>query len=103
MGTTVLASRQVPAGGSGSSSITEIIIDFGVNPINEKSFTITDATCTTTSKIILFVAGKAQTNENYGMNLNLNYIPANGSFTLTADAESELVRGQFIINYLITA
>lgn len=92
-----------PSGGPGGSSITETIIDFGTSPINEKSFTITDATCTTSSKIIPFVAGKDQTNENYGMQLNLNYIPAVGSFTLTANAGNELVRGQFIINYLITA
>lgn len=86
----------------GSSSISQATIDFGTTPINEKSFSVTDATCTTSSKIILFNAGVAHTNENYGVQINLNYIPLNGSFTLTVDGGRELLRGQFIINYLIT-
>lgn len=84
-----------------SVAISQTTIDFGTTPINEKTFTITDVSCTATSKLILFIGGVAQTNENYGIQLNLSYIPAVGSFQITADAGKELVRGQFIINYLI--
>jgi len=87
---------------SGSTSISQTTINFGTSPINEKTFVITDAACTGTSKIMLFAAGVSQTNENYGVPLNLSYIPAVGSFQLTADGGRELLRGQFIINYLIS-
>ena len=41
-------------GGGGSVSLTEVEIDFGTKPVNDKTFTITDAGVSNTNKIIVF-------------------------------------------------
>ena len=43
-------------GGGGSATLTEVEIDFGTTPINNKTFTITDGTITNTKKIIVFTS-----------------------------------------------
>lgn len=54
MGVTKIADRQLltPPGGGGSATLTEVEIDFGTQPINNKIFTITDVTVINTNKII---------------------------------------------------
>jgi hypothetical protein len=42
-----------PAGG-GTPTLTEVEIDFGTKPVNNKTFTITDAGVSNTNKIIVF-------------------------------------------------
>ena len=41
-------------GGGGSASLTEVEIDFGNTPINNKTFTIVDGSITNTKKVIVF-------------------------------------------------
>ena len=41
-------------GGGGSATLTEVEIDFGITPVNNKTFTITDVAVTNTKKIIIF-------------------------------------------------
>jgi hypothetical protein len=41
-------------GGGGSATLTEVEIDFGIIPVNNKTFTITDVAITNTKKIIIF-------------------------------------------------
>ena len=41
-------------GGGGTPFLTEVEIDFGTTPVNNKTFTITDVAVTNTKKIIIF-------------------------------------------------
>lgn len=43
-------------GGGGSATLTEVEIDFGNTPVNNKIFTITDGAITNTKKIIVFTS-----------------------------------------------
>ena len=43
----------------GSSSWTEVTVNFGARPIYDATFTITDAAITSTSKVIVLPSGKA--------------------------------------------
>lgn len=50
-------------GGGGSASLTEVEIDFGVNPINNKIFTIIDTSVVSTNKIIIFPSPNTATGQ----------------------------------------
>lgn len=62
--------QELPAGDTvngasgGSSSITQVEVDFGTTPVDSKVFTITDAAVTTASKIIAEVAYDAPTGKD---------------------------------------
>lgn len=43
-----------PSGGGGTPVLTEVEIDFGAKPVNDKTFTIIDAGVSNTNKIIAF-------------------------------------------------
>lgn len=85
-----------------SNLITKIItIDFGIIPINEKSFNIVDANCTTTSKIDISQYFISQIEENFGNNLDLFTECLNGSFNIIAVSKEPFSRGIFNIKYII--
>ena len=84
---------------SGDSTIQTI--NFGTIPINEKSFNIVDANCTTTSKIDISQYFISQTEENFGNKLELFTECLNGSFNIIAVSKEPFSRGIFNIKYII--
>lgn len=56
MAVTKIADRQLltPPGGTGLVTLTEIEIDFGAKPVNDKIFIITDARVSNENKILIF-------------------------------------------------
>jgi hypothetical protein len=77
------------------------VINFGTTPINEKSFNIVDANCTTTSKINISQYFISQKEENFGVNLDLFTECLNGSFNIIAISKEPFSRGIFNIKYNI--
>lgn len=76
-------------------------INFGLNPINEKSFNIVDVNCTTTSKINISQYFISQTEENFGVSLELFTECFNGNFNILAISTEPFSRGIFNIKYNI--
>lgn len=89
-------------GGTGSISITEAEIDFGTTPVRSKKFTITEASITALSKIIVTPSGNVATGrvgDDYEWDsINLTAKPNAGTFTLTAFASGR-IRGKRKILY----
>ncbi len=80
----------------GGGSVTETEVDFGTTPVVEKTFTITDASITATSKIIVTESGSIGTariapGDSLWDTITYACIPATGSFTLFARASGSVV------------
>jgi hypothetical protein len=73
---------------TGGMSITEVEIDFGSSPVYGKDFTITDATVSSTSKIIAYLSGNTATgrvgNDFTWDSLSLSAVAGTGNFVLSA-------------------
>lgn len=99
--------QTAPAGvvGGGSATITEAEIDFGAAAVKEKTFTITDGTITTLSKIVVLQSGKAPTgrsaDENELDNISFRAQPLAGTFNLYANCTTGRVSGKYKINYMV--
>lgn len=93
------------ASSGGGATWTEVEIDFGSLPVFDKLFTITDASSTTSSKIIISESGKAATGRVSGDaqwdNIQMAANPGNGSFTVYAKAFPGPVVGKRKIHYTI--
>ena len=92
--------------GSGDLIISNLItkittIDFGIIPINEKSFNIIDTNCITTSKININQYFISQTEENFGVALDLFTECFNGNFNIIAVSKEPFSKGIFNIKYTI--
>ena len=83
------------------SPIIYTAIDFGTNPINEKTFNIIDVNCTTTSKIDIDQYFISQSEENFGVCLDLFTECFNGNFNIIAVSRGLEERGIFNIKYTI--
>jgi hypothetical protein len=84
------------AGGGGSFTVTETEVDFGTNPVVEKTFTIVDALVSATSKIMVTESGSIATGRIAGGDslwdsIVYSCVPASGSFTLYARASGSVV------------
>jgi hypothetical protein len=92
-------------GGSGSFSMTQVEIDFGSTPTSYKTFVISDASITSSSKILVMQAGDAPTGKSADENemdyLKFSAIPGSGQFTLNAYSIDGSVINKFKINYTI--
>lgn len=93
-------------GGSTPIAITEIEIDFGTKPVPSKSFTITDAAVSATSKISIVpsaktATGRVNTDDMEWDGLNLAAVAGTGSFTVYAVANPGPVVGKRVINYIV--
>src|SRR5574343_396988 len=79
----------VPAG-SGSTTTTETTINFGTKPVYDKSFTITDAGVTGSSKILIFPSGNAPSGRHSDDwqwdSITFAAVAGSGQFTLYANA-----------------
>jgi hypothetical protein len=78
-------------------------IDFGVTPVNEASFTITDADVTTSSKIVGGVAYEAPTGKDLDElefdTLELRFVAGTGQFVLYVQSKEGYVADKFKVNY----
>lgn len=89
-------------GGGGGLTLTETEIDFGTTPVVSKKFTITEASITTSSLVMVAPSGNVATSR-VGDDWEWDSIvfsakPNTGTFTLTANA-SGLIRGRRKILY----
>ena len=80
-------------------------IDFGVTPVAEGSFTVTDANITTTTDVEAFVVvdstvdNDAEAHRHAAASWQMTALPATGSFTLYVACLMDLCSGQFKIRY----
>lgn len=89
-------------GGGGGLSLTETEIDFGTLPVQGKRFTITEASITTSSLIMVSPSGNVATDrvgDDWEWDsINFSAKPNTGTFTLTANASGR-IRGKRKILY----
>lgn len=89
----------------GSSTWTEVEIDFGTNPVRSKRFTVTDASVTALSRIVATGSSAPATgrvgNDWEWDSISFAASPGVGQFTLTAYASGR-VRGPRKVLYQIS-
>ena len=89
------------------ASVSQTEVDFGSTGVSEASFTITDAACTGTSKIILTLAGDAPTGKDADEiemdSFFMKATPGSGSFDLYMRALEGDVADKFKVNYILGA
>lgn len=89
----------------GSSTITEIEVDFGTLPTRTKTFTVIDANITVSSKLTITQSGTAatgrQADENEMDPILFSGTPASGQFILIANALAGPVSGKYRVNYVV--
>lgn len=83
------------AGGAGTFAVTETEIDFGSTPVTEKTFTVTDALITGSSKIMCTESGNVATDrvgaDSLWDSIVYSALGAAGSFTLYARASGAII------------
>lgn len=93
------------SGGGGSATITQIEVDFGTAPVRTKTFTVTDASVSTTSHLVVTQSGTAatgrQADENEMDPILFSGTPGSGQFTLIANALTGPVSGKYKVNYMV--
>jgi hypothetical protein len=97
------ATWQVPPGGGGSATITQATITCPYPAKLSHRVTVTDGTVTGTSKLMLTLAGVAETQANSSDTvdmLDLKAVPAAGSFEVQASFLSPFA-GALVLNYLV--
>lgn len=100
------ANPVVSSTASGGATIIETEVDFGTvgtdKPVTEKTFTVVNASITTSSKITATESGATATGRQDGDSLwdSITYActPATGSFTLFAKASGSVI-GKRKVNY----
>lgn len=103
-GASVLGSGNLTVSGSGSPVVTATI-DFGATPLAESSFTITDASITSSSYIQVFVMADstadndADAHRHAAASWKLTALPTTGSFTLYVTSLIDLCWGTFKVRY----
>jgi hypothetical protein len=84
--------------------VSQIEIDFGLTPIDEKDFTIVNALITPTTNIIAQIAYVAPTNKELDElefdSFDFRCVAGTGSFTLHARSLEGYVSEKFKVNYL---
>ena len=90
----------------GGVTIVQTEVDFGATPISDKEFTITDASVTGASVIMVSPAYEDTTNNTADEIIAAGLIcaagkPGTGSFTLTVASTTDLLSGKYKINYLV--
>jgi len=91
--------------GAGSTNIKQTEIDFGVIPVSEKEFTITDSDVLVTSQITGTIAYEAPTGKELDElemdSIDLKFAPGSGQFKIYAKGLEGYLHDKFKINYLI--
>jgi hypothetical protein len=86
----------ISGGGAGTFAVTETEVDFGTTPVTDATFTVTDASITGTSKIMVTESGSIGTGrvasgDSLWDTISYSCVPAAGSFTLYARASGAVV------------
>ena len=96
-----------PSGGGGSATLTETEVDFSYPPQKTKSFTVTDAAVTASSKIMVSQSGSVPTDKGIGESeldsASFSAIAGTGQFTLIATALDGKIGGTVKAYYLLGA
>lgn len=82
-------------------------IDFGTSPVQDGTFTITDTNVSSTSNIMCQVKAVSPSDgrsvdEVVAEVLDLQALPASGSFQLRVESLQGSITGKFVISYVIT-
>ena len=97
----------VPAGGGGSATLAETEVDFSYPPQKAKSFTVTDAAITPSSKIMVSQSGAVPTGKGIGESeldsASFSAIAGTGQFTLIVTALDGKIGGTVKAFYLLGA
>ncbi len=95
----------ISVSGGGSSTVTMIQVNFGTAPVRTKTFTVTDATVTTSSRLMITQSGTAatgrQADENEMDAILFSGVPGSGQFTLIANTFTGPVTGLYNVNYIV--
>lgn len=91
---------------STNSRVVEVEVDFGTDDLEEKSFTITDATVTTSSLIMLSISGNTPSDgrdidEIRLENMEMIATPGSGDFALTMNPKEGTTTGKFKVLYFV--
>lgn len=88
-----------------SVAATEVQLNFGATPVDSKQFTVTDASVSPTSKILIAQSGTAaagQDADNAEMDpIAVSAIAGTGQFTVYAHALKGRVVGKYMFNYQV--
>lgn len=89
----------------GSTSVTQVQIDFGTTPTRSKQFTITDPTVTPSTYLIVNQSGVSASGRTVGEPemdpMVFSATPGSGAFTVTATTLNGPVVGRYLICYLV--
>lgn len=100
-----VATATISGGGGGPATITEVEVDVGASPVYTASISVTDATVSGTSKVLITQSGRAatgrQADENEMDGLIANATPAAGSFTAQIIAKPGPITGKFKLLYMV--
>jgi len=100
-----VATATISGGGGGPATITEVEVDVGTLPVYETSVSVTDATVSGTSKVLIVQSGAAatgrQADENEMDGLDVSATPAAGSFTARICAKPGPITGKFKLLYMV--
>ena len=90
---------------SSAAAVSTIEVDFGSTPLYSKTFTITDATCTSTSNILTSLGGTPtgkDADELEMDSLEIVCYPSTGSFDMfITSQDGSYLHDKFKINYII--
>lgn len=93
---------------SGSTSVTQVEVDFGASPLTEKLVTVTDAGITGTSKIMATLARATSTGKTFVDETDMDEImiscsPNTGSMDCLVRSQKGQFMGTLKINYQVGA
>lgn len=87
---------------TGGASWTQITIDFGSDPVYDKTFTVVDATVSATSKIVASESGDSASDSVLWDGLSFAAGALAGSFTLYVSANPGPVSGTRKVYYQVS-
>ncbi len=89
----------------GSTTITELEVDFGTDPVRTKNFLVIDASVFSASSLLINQSGAAatgrQADENEMDPILFSGTPTIGQFILIANALTGPVVGKYRVNYAV--
>ena len=92
-------------GGGGSASVYSVTLDFGVTPVQSKTFTFADGNAVTSSKIVMTCAGPADGRSFDEMEMDTLHCVAacltNGVISVVVTGDPGPLTGKYKFNYLL--
>jgi hypothetical protein len=102
-GSSILGSGNLAV--SSTVAVSTIEIDFGATPLYSKTFTVTDASCSSSSNIIAYIGGTPTGKDSDELemdSLEIVCYPSTGSFDMyITSTDGSYLHDKFKINYII--